>query len=74
MPLLVIFQDKTEQFDDRKDAEKLVSLLRSGGIEYEYTASAGKAQPKRHKCKNCDTLHYTYYQATDCCEDLLTED
>ena len=68
MPYLVIFQNKTEQFDDNKDAMLLVSHLKSANIEYRYTLSPGKAQPKKHSCRECGMKHYTYQQALECCK------
>ena len=68
MAYLVMFQGKTEQFDDNKDAMLLVQHLKGAGLEYRYTLSAGKAQPKKHTCRECGMTHYTYQQALECCK------
>ena len=67
MPYLVIFQGKTEQFDDRTHSDTLVMHLRAAGIKHRYTQTPGKAQPKKHTCKECGDLHYTYQQSMECC-------
>ena len=68
MPHLVIFQGKTEQFDEREHADDLVQLLKLHNVPYKYTVSEGKAQPKNHTCQECDLKYYTYQQAGECCK------
>ena len=68
MAHLVIFQGKTEQFDERADAETMVAHLKAAQIEYDYGWVPGAAKPKKHKCKDCEMTHYTYQQALECCK------
>ena len=66
MAYLVIFQGKTEQFDDRTEADLLVQHLKTVNVSYKYTVSEGKAQPKTFACKKCDMEYYTETEATYC--------